>query len=80
MRKFVVPRQVAMFICRKYLKQSFPEIGETFEGKNHATGKKDHSTVIHSCRKIDSLLSKDQDLRKKIQNILNSIGIKEELD
>ncbi len=80
MRKFVVPRQVAMFICRKYLKQSFPEIGETFEGKNHATGKKDHSTVIHSCRKIDSLLITDQDLRKKIQNILTSIGIKEELD
>jgi len=73
MQKFVIPRQVAMYISRKYLKQSFPEIGQTFGGK-------DHSTVIHSCRKIDALIDQEMELRKKIQAVLNSLGIKEELD
>jgi len=77
MRKFVLPRQVAMFLCRKLLKQSFPEIGGCFGDKDRI---KDHSTVIHSVRKISENLNKDQDLRKKIERILNELNVHEEIN
>ena len=77
MRKFVVPRQISMYLCRKLLNQSYPEIGQTFSSNERA---KDHSTVIHSCNKITGLIDKDPDLRKKIEMIYTSLGVKEELD
>jgi len=80
MQKFVLPRQVAMYIFRRYLKQSYPEIGEIFEGKTGSKKGKDHSTVIHSCRKIEALIDKDTEIRKRIEMILNALGIKEELE
>ncbi|GMT42031.1 MAG: chromosomal replication initiator protein DnaA [bacterium] len=44
-RKVVVPRQIAMYLCREYTDESLPRIGELF-------GDRDHSTVIHSHKKI----------------------------
>lgn len=44
-RKYTVPRHIAMYFCRELCKMSFPEIGSFFGGR-------DHSTVIHSYRKI----------------------------
>ncbi len=41
------PRQIAMYICRRILNMSFPEIGVYFGGR-------DHSTVMHACDKITS--------------------------
>jgi len=73
MRKIVVPRQISMYLCRKLLNHSFPEIGQIF-------GNKDHSTVIHSCNKITGLIDKDPDLRRKIELIYNALGVKEEID
>ncbi|MBI5527473.1 MAG: chromosomal replication initiator protein DnaA [Deltaproteobacteria bacterium] len=46
------PRQVAMYLCRKHLKMSFPDIGSHFGGK-------DHSTVISSVRKVETRLAKE---------------------
>lgn len=43
------PRQIAMFLSRKMTVQSYPEIGKRFGGR-------DHSTVIHGCDQIASLL------------------------
>ena len=40
------PRQIAMYLCRKLTDESFPKIGIEFGGK-------DHSTVMHSCEKIE---------------------------
>ena len=40
------PRQIAMYLCRKLTDESFPKIGVEFGGK-------DHSTVMHSCEKIE---------------------------
>jgi len=42
-KSIVLPRQVAMYLCRQIVKASLPDIGEGFGGK-------DHSTVIHSLR------------------------------
>jgi chromosomal replication initiator protein len=58
----VLPRQVAMYAMRKLTPLSFPEIGQFFGGK-------DHSTVIHSIKKIETLITQDY----KIKNIVESI-------
>lgn len=58
----VVPRQIAIYICRELTKASYPEIGDKFGGK-------DHSTVIHSVKKIDKLLTQDHELRNTIDVI-----------
>lgn len=50
------PRQIAMYLCRKIMDKSLPEIGKFFGGR-------DHSTVIHSCDKIAHELETDQNLR-----------------
>lgn len=59
MRGFAHPRQVAMYLCKKHLKVSFPEIGAKFGGK-------DHTTVMHACRKIEGLLDKDTNLQNDL--------------
>ncbi len=56
------PRQIAMFLCKGLTSFSYPEIGKAFGGK-------DHTTVIHAVKKIDSLLEKDQKLKKQIIDI-----------
>ena len=58
----LIPRQIAMYTIRKVTNLSYPEIGRFFGGK-------DHSTVIHSIKKIESLLVKDQNIKKIIDSI-----------
>jgi len=57
-----VPRQVAMYLCRKHTKASYPEIGDRFGGK-------DHSTVISAVNKIARLLKTDPHLKMSVDNI-----------
>lgn len=54
------PRQIAMYLCRKLTDESFPKIGIEFGGK-------DHSTVMHSCEKIEREISINKDLSKTIE-------------
>lgn len=54
------PRQIAMFLCRKLTDESFPKIGIEFGGK-------DHSTVMHSCEKIEREIATNKDLTKTIE-------------
>ncbi|MBI2026481.1 MAG: chromosomal replication initiator protein DnaA [Deltaproteobacteria bacterium] len=56
------PRQIAMYLCRKHTKKSFPEIGKSFGGK-------DHSTVIHAVTKITEAIKQDTALRNAISSI-----------
>jgi len=58
----LIPRQIAMYIIRKLTNLSYPEIGRFFGGK-------DHSTVIHSIKKIDALLVKDQNIKKIVDSV-----------
>ena len=51
-RQVALARQVAMYLSRKHLGKSFPELGRAFGGR-------DHTTAIASVRKIEALLSKD---------------------
>ncbi|HVQ38355.1 MAG TPA: chromosomal replication initiator protein DnaA [Pyrinomonadaceae bacterium] len=56
-RQFAFPRQIAMYLCKKLTKHSFPEIGRAFGGKHH-------TTVIHSVEKIQSLTSADPSFQR----------------
>ena len=58
-RQFSLPRQIAMYLCKKLTKHSYPEIGRAFGGKHH-------TTVIHSFVKIESLRSRDSAIQKLI--------------
>jgi chromosomal replication initiator protein len=62
----VLPRQVAMFLCRTLANSSLPEIGNFFGGK-------DHSTVIHSVKVIEEKKEKDPELRARIDMLIRQI-------
>jgi chromosomal replication initiator protein len=48
------PRQVAMYLCREHTDHSLPAIGRRFGGRNH-------TTVMHACRRTSERLASDQD-------------------
>jgi chromosomal replication initiator protein len=54
------PRQIAMYLCRKFLHASYPEIGRQF-------GDKDHTTVISACRRIEHLAEKDAAIKSALE-------------
>jgi chromosomal replication initiator protein len=59
--KLVIPRQVAMYIIKELLGTSFPNIGKAFGGR-------DHTTVMHACRKIEKM-KREPSIKNDIQNI-----------
>ena len=61
-RQIVFPRQVAMYICKRLTRLSYPEIGKLFNDKHH-------STVMHSVDKIDQLRQDDPDLERTLEEI-----------
>jgi chromosomal replication initiator protein len=60
------PRQVAMYLCRKLLNASYPELGDRFGGK-------DHTTILSACRKMESLSTKDNQLRTELLELQRKI-------
>lgn len=58
-RAIARPRQVAMWIARELTPHSLPEIGDAFGGR-------DHTTVLHACRTINDLRSKDNQLNNDL--------------
>ena len=64
-QKIVRPRQIAMFLCKELTGASYPEIGNAFGGK-------DHTTVMHACRKIEANLE-DHYFKTSLENIRNRL-------
>lgn len=62
LKNIALPRQIAMYLSREYTNASFPEIGNKFGGK-------DHSTVIHACKKIGKAVENDIELKNIIESI-----------
>lgn len=60
------PRQIAMYLCRTVINESFPKIGTEFGGK-------DHSTVMHSCDKIEREIKNNKELANIVEKIKNNI-------
>src|SRR5882724_2370595 len=67
MGKVLVPRQVAMYLCKRLTKKSYPEIARQFGGKHH-------TTVIHSVEKINKLVDSDREMDALVKRIISSIG------
>ncbi len=65
-RQIAVPRQVAMYLCKRLTKHSFPEIGREFGGKHH-------TTVMHSVEKIDSLIKDDRNFHRVVSELIDSL-------
>lgn len=59
-------RQIAMYLCRELTDLSLPKIGSRFGGR-------DHSTVMHSVRKIDSRMGEDRQLFDQVTELTNRI-------
>jgi len=65
-RAIARPRQIAMWICRELTAHSLPEIGEAFGGR-------DHTTVLHACRTVVDLRSKDSHLNNDLHVLEQTI-------
>src|SRR5436190_13989691 len=65
-RHISYPRQIAMYLCKRMTKHSYPEIGRAFGGKHH-------TTVIHSFTKIESLLESDLEIKRVVTEISESL-------
>lgn len=65
-REFVVPRQVAMYLARKQLGLSFPQIGAGFGGK-------DHTTVMFACNKIEQEIEKGAEIGGDIVQLIKRL-------
>jgi len=58
-RRVARPRQVAMYLSRKLTTRSLPEIGRRFGGR-------DHTTVLHACRRVEALCLEDSAFRTEV--------------
>ena len=61
-KRIVVPRQVAMYLCKQLTSRSLPEIAAKFGGK-------DHTTVIHACKKIAREIDVDVQMRLSVDSL-----------
>ena len=61
-RTVALPRQVAMYLCRRYTDASFPVIGDRFGGR-------DHSTVIHAAQVVERRLRDDPTFRATVERL-----------
>jgi len=65
-RSITRPRQVAMSLAKELTTHSLPEIGDAFGGR-------DHTTVLHACRRIKELREIENRIREDYQNLLRTL-------
>jgi len=65
-RSVARPRQVAMALSKELTNHSLPEIGSAFGGR-------DHTTILHGCRKVKELRETNADIREDYKNLLRSL-------
>lgn len=65
-KNIVVARQVAMYLCRNLASMSLPEIGNAFGGK-------DHTTVLHACKKVEGDLESNPELKTAIMKLTTQL-------
>lgn len=63
-REIALPRQIAMYLIRKYTNYGLKEIGRFFGGK-------DHSTIIHACNQISKQIDSDPEVAKAVEGVQN---------
>jgi len=67
-REILVPRQIVMFLGKKYLRMSYVRLGEMFSGR-------DHTTVMNAVDKIDQRLQNDPQLLREVRAIEQELGV-----
>jgi chromosomal replication initiator protein len=66
-RSVARPRQVAMALSKELTNHSLPEIGDAFGGR-------DHTTVLHACRKVKSLREETHEVKEDYQNLIRTLS------
>jgi chromosomal replication initiator protein len=66
-RSLARPRQLAMALAKELTNHSLPEIGDAFGGR-------DHTTVLHACRKIETLKISDVRIKEDFSNLLRTLS------
>jgi len=66
-RHVLIPRQVAMYLCKRLAKKSYPEIAKHFGGKHH-------TTVIHSVEKIEKEMNANGELASTINRLIEAVN------
>ncbi len=67
-KEFVKPRQIAMYLIRKELENSFPSIGDFFGGR-------DHTTVMHAVEKIKRCIKEKENFKQEVDLIMDKLLI-----
>lgn len=65
-KELVLPRQVAMSLCRRLTELSFPDIGRGFGGR-------DHTTVMHACKQVERMTAGDPGLAATVDRLARSL-------
>ncbi|OOV87368.1 chromosomal replication initiator protein DnaA [Oceanospirillum linum] len=65
-RSVARPRQVAMALAKELTNHSYPEIGDAFGGR-------DHTTVLHACRKVKELQEENAEIREDYKSLLRAL-------
>ncbi len=66
-RSVARPRQIAMALSKELTNHSLPEIGDAFGGR-------DHTTVLHACRKVKSLREELHDIKEDYSNLIRTLS------
>ncbi len=67
-KEFMIPRQVSMYLLKTKMHYTFERIWNIFDGRNHAS-------VLYSCKKLEKLIKKDDQLLHELNTIRESIGL-----
>lgn len=66
-KNVVLPRMVAIYLCRELTTKSLPEIGRRF-------GNRDHTTILHSCRKIGVIMKEDPCFAERVNAVRERVA------
>ncbi len=65
-RNIVLPRQIAMYLCKQLTNLSFPEIGKVF-------GNKHHTTVMYACNQVENKMASDPKFKRLVESFIQSL-------
>ena len=67
-REVLIPRQIVMYMAKRYLRMSFVRLGESFSHR-------DHTTVMHAVGKIEQKMNEDSQLLREVRAIERELGL-----
>ena len=68
-REIVIPRQVAMYFCKRYTQLTLALIGENFGGR-------DHSTVIHALESVEDMMKADSNFKNSVEDLSKKLKLR----